>query len=91
MSNRTKPKSKISHIEAHDECGNLVFFEMPFAAMYMNTGQVSCADEMRIERVTIDRLMRGYFKEVDRSDVLIHDLDDKIKVVNRLERKGGWI
>jgi hypothetical protein len=90
MRKRTKVKTKISHIEAHDECGNLVYFEMPFAAMYYETGHVTINDEERIQAKT-EKLATEYCAKADKPDAMINDLDDKIKVVNRLERKGAWI
>jgi len=44
-----KIKRKLSHIEAHDECGNLVFFEMPFAAMYYDMACVRLKDQDRVD------------------------------------------
>ena len=83
-------QDKTHHIEARNESGDLVYFEMPRAAIYYGTGSVSVRDEERIDR-TKDKLIEQYYSEVDRSDVLIHDLDDKIRIVNRLRRKGVWV
>jgi hypothetical protein len=59
--------------------------------MYFDTGLVTANEDTRLEQKTKDQLFRLHYREIDRSDVLIHDLDDKIKVVNRLDKKGVWI
>ena len=88
-----KVKRKLSHIEAHDECGNLVFFEMPYAAMYFDTKEVSNNDEERI-RVKIEKLATEYCAKADKPDSAFDatvDLAGKEKFVNRLQDKGVWV
>ena len=85
-----KVKTKLSHIEAHDECGNLVFFEMPYDAMYYGTGQVSICAEERIQAKT-EKMATAYCALADKPDCSFSDLSGKQKFVNRLQRKGVWI
>jgi hypothetical protein len=62
MSKRTKVKTKISHIEAHDECGNLVFFELPFAAVHYDQHYVRLKDQDRIDD-TMDELIELFYAQ----------------------------
>ena len=55
-----KVKTKISHVEAHDEVGNLVFFEMPFAAMHYDMGYVKLKDQDKIDD-TMDHLIELHY------------------------------
>ena len=55
-----KVKRKLSHIEAYDECGNLVFFEMPFAAMHYNQHYVRLKDQDKIDD-TVDELIELHY------------------------------
>ena len=55
-----KVKTKISHVEAHDECGNLVFFEMPYAAMYYDMSCVKLKDQDRVDD-TMDELIEMHY------------------------------
>ena len=88
-----KVKTKISHVEAHDEVGNLVFFEMPFAAMHFGTGMVTDGQEERI-RVKIEKLATAYCALADKPDSAFDatvDIGRKVKFVNRLQAKGVWV
>ncbi len=55
-----KVKTKISHVEAHDEVGNLVFFEMPFAAMHYDMGYVRLKDQDKVDD-TVDHLIELFY------------------------------
>ncbi len=85
-----KKPNKIHHIEARDECGNLVYFEMPRAAIYYGTDQVSISDEERIQ-ARQERLATEYCALSDKPDSVFSDLDGKVKYVNRLQAKGVWV
>ena len=74
-----------------DESGNTVMFGLPHAALYMDTGLVPCNAEAAIQCKTMDKLIGMHYKEVDRSDVLIHDLEDKVTLVAMLRKNGRWI
>ena len=76
-------------IISQDEIGQSESFHIPDSALYYGTGQASIAEEMKIDRCA-EKLCLNAYKDFDRSDVLIHDLDDKIKVVERLRKIGGW-
>ena len=83
-------KNKLSHIEAHNEVGELVYFEMPHAAMYFGTGGVSNNDEERI-RLKIEKLATQYCAKADCPDSAFSDLDGKVKYVNKKQKTGEWI
>ena len=55
-----KVKRKLSHIEAHDECGNLVFFDMPYAAMHYNMLYVILKDQDKVDD-TADELIELHY------------------------------
>ena len=76
-------------IISQDEIGQSESFQIPDSALYYGTGQASIAEEMKIDRCA-EKLCLNAYKDFDRSDVLIHDLEDKIKVVERLRRAGHW-
>ncbi len=81
---------KLHHIEARNESGELVMFEMPRAGMLFNTGLVTCEGELKVVE-TIQKLADKYRMRSQAREVLIMDLDDKVKVVNRLRSKGVWV
>lgn len=85
-----KRANKTHHIEARDECGNLVYFEMPRAAIYFGTDQVSISQEERIQ-ARQERLATEYCALADKPDSLFSDLNAKVKYVNRLQKSGSWI
>lgn len=85
-----KKPNKIHHIEARDECGNLVYFEMPRAAIYYGTDQVSIAEEERIQ-ARQERLATEYCALSDKPDSVFSDLAGKEKYVNRKVAKGVWV
>lgn len=72
-----------------DEIGETETFTIPDSALYYGTGQATAAEEMKIDRC-IEKLCIRAYDDFDRSDVLIHDLEDKIKVVERLRKTGTW-
>lgn len=83
-------KDKLSHIEAHNEVGELVYFEMPYAAMYFGTGQVSDGQEKRME-AKIEKLATQYCAKADKPDSAFSDLDGKMKYVNKKQKTGKWV
>ncbi len=85
-----KKPNKIHHIEALDECGNLVYFEMPRSAIYYGTDKVSIAEEERIQ-ARQERLATEYCALSDKPDSVFSDLAGKEKYVNKLQLKGIWI
>lgn len=76
-------------IISQDEIGEKETFQVPDSALYYGTGQASIAEEMKIDRCAEKLCLKAY-DDFDRSDVLIHDLDDKIMVVERLRKTGQW-
>ena len=86
----TKHKFKTHHIIAYNELGELVYFEMPRAAIYFGTDQVSIAQEERIQ-ARQERLATEYCALADKPDSFFSDLDAKVKYVNRLQAKGVWV
>ncbi len=83
---------KLHHIEARNESGELVMFEMPRAGMYYGTASDLNNSVGTVSPKTMDKLLDLHYKILDLSDVLIHDLDDKIRVVNKLKRvKESWV
>lgn len=64
-------------------------FHLPDAALYFGTRQARLSEEMKLERIK-ERICLQAYNDFDRSDVLIHDLDDKIRVVHHLRRSGSW-
>jgi len=83
-------KKRNNYAITTDESGNKVDFILPHAALYFDTGMVSCLAEEKIEAGQA-RLFEKAFKQFDHTEVLIHDLDDKMKVVNRLKKTGRWV
>lgn len=83
-------RNKLSHIEAHNEVGELVYFEMPHTAMYFGTGQVTNNDEERI-RGKIEKMATQYCAKADKPDSAFSDLNGKMKYVNKKQKTGGWI
>ena len=86
----SKSKNKLHHIEAHNELGELVYFEMPRSAMYFGTDQVSTSEEERIQ-ARQEKLAMQYCALADKPDSVFSDLDAKVKYVNRLQTKGVWV
>lgn len=85
-----KKPNKIHHIEARDECGNLVYFEMPLAAMYAKTWHITDQEEKRLES-NQEKLAMQYCALSDKPDSVFSDLAGKEKYVNKLQLKGIWI
>lgn len=85
-----KRPNKLHHIEAHDECGNLVYFEMPRAAILFGTETVSDQDEKRIRAKQL-KLACEYCALADKRQRAFMGLSGKIKYVNRLQAKGVWV
>ena len=85
-----KTRSKVHHIEARNEVGEMVFFEMPFAAMYFNTGQVTDQQENGL-RNRQEKMATQYCALADKPDSIFSDLDGKERFVNKLQRKGVWV
>ena len=83
----SKYRQKSIHIPLCED-GESAGFNLPYNALFSpnhNAGMYS------ISTRTLDKLTALYYAEVDRSDVLIHDLEDKVKVVELLKRKGVWV
>lgn len=55
-----KIKRKLSHIEARNEMGELVFFEMPFAAMHYGYDYVRLKDQDKVDD-TMDSLIELHY------------------------------
>ena len=85
-----KTRSKVHHIEARNEVGEIVFFEMPYAAMYFNTGQVTDQQENGL-RNRQEKMATQYCALADKRDAMINCVSDKNKVANRLDKKGVWV
>ena len=83
-------RPKTHHIEARNELGELVYFDMPYTAMYYGTGSVTVNQEERIQ-ARVEKLATEYCAKADCPDSLFSDLDGKVKIVNRLNKKGVWI
>ena len=66
-----------------DEDGEPVAFNLPYTAIH---SRVHRAGMYTINARTLDKLTMLHYREVDRSDVLIHGIEDKIKVVERLRK-----
>lgn len=82
-------KRKPLNITAYDIdiMGEREAFQVPDSALYFETIQAVVREDMKHD--TLIQSLRC--KAIDmslQSDVLIHDLDDKIKLVNKLHRKG---
>ncbi len=82
-------KRKQLNITAYDIdiMGEREAFKVPDSALYFETIQAVVREDMKHD--TLIQTLRC--KAIDmsmQSDVLIHDLDDKIKLVNKLHRKG---
>lgn len=67
-----------------DEDGEPVAFNMPASALHPH----STKGQFTMALCTENKLFAIHYKEADRSDVLIHDLDDKINLVEKLHRRG---
>ncbi len=85
-------RKPINHtvITRDDILGHTETFHVPDAALYSGTHHTTIREEMMMEMIT-EKLCIRAFTDFDRSDVLIHDLDDKIKLVRRLRRSGAWL
>jgi hypothetical protein len=57
-----KVKNKISHIEAHNEIGQLVFFDMPFAAVHYGQDYVRLKDQDKVDD-TMDELIELHYAQ----------------------------
>jgi|GEM_PF-4234878 len=95
MSNTIKRQSVSKYpkcfLMSTDEDGEAVHFDILFAAIFYGTDAVTAVAETRID-ISVGKLLEKAFEEIDRSDVLIHSLEDKIEVVNRLRKKcNRWI
>ena len=77
-------------ILGHDEHDMPEGFKVPEAAIRYGTGQASVRDEERIDRVK-DKLIAAWFKRCDHTEVAIHDLEDKIKAVERFHRIKKYV
>lgn len=86
----TRKKHALVITTRDDILGHTETFHLPDAALYYGTGHTTIREEMKME-TTRERLCIRAFTDFDRSDVLIHDLDDKIKLVRRLRRSGAWL
>lgn len=83
--------SKIHHTEAYNEVGELVYFDIPTAAMHYETNMVSIVAEERIQ-AKVEKLATEYCAKADKPDAFFDSregLDGKIKFVAKL-RKSGW-
>lgn len=88
MTRKSKPKT--SHIEAYNEIGELVYFDMPYAAMHYGTGSVSIYQEECIQ-ARVEKLAMLYCAKADKPDSVFSDLEGKQRFVGRLNRKGEWV
>jgi hypothetical protein len=82
-------KRKPLNITAYDIdiMGEREAFQVPDSAMYFETIQAVVREDMKHDTLIQDLRCKSIDMSLQ-SDVLIHDLDDKIKLVNKLHRKG---
>lgn len=74
-------KSKIRYaIIQQDESGKETMFKIPLAALYYNSGIVSCIDEMRID-VRMEKLIEKVYQDDDIVEQMIFSTTDRIDYV----------
>lgn len=76
-------------IISQDEIGEKETFQVPDSALYFETIQAIVREDMKHDVLLQDLALKA-MDEGLASDVLIHDLDDKIMVVERLRKTGQW-
>jgi len=82
-------KRKPLNITAYDIdiMGEREAFKVPDSALYFETIQASAEEDMKHD-VCIMQLKQDWRDRCIMSELLIHDLDDKIRVVEHLHKTG---